>query len=220
MTSLKNTLQEYCQITKGSNNDLPSYDTRQTGGEPHNPIWTSYVRVFGKRYKGKPASSKTEAENNAARMALDELRISYGKQTAPKTLIEKLNIKDQSEDDVCILLDLENKPKILPVLEISDLKDISVYIFASKNSGVLSKISSDKFEVIVVPSTRKDGADIALTMYCTKFLLEKKYSKYIIITGDHFGHSLVELIKTEELGWSKQDAIVVETVEELKKVLC
>lgn len=58
------------EIVQAKSKMLPKYQTTRTGGNEHEPIFTSIVEIDGKRYAAN-GSSKKEAQKKAAKHAID-----------------------------------------------------------------------------------------------------------------------------------------------------
>lgn len=60
------------EITQMRYKKLPEYQTTQSGGNAHQPVFTAEVKVAEKIYQGS-GNSKKEAQKKAAEVALDDL---------------------------------------------------------------------------------------------------------------------------------------------------
>ena len=172
----KNKLQEYFQKRKLP---LPKYYS-YSEGRSHESLWKSTVELYnGSKYTGDPCKSKTLAEASAANIAL----------------LDHMDRKDKvliSEDImISILVDIENKPNFVDdVLEKIDLNkcNIDLYIFISEGHHNIGKEwDNNKVFKQVIPSTRKDAADIGMILFTGKLISNNDYDKIIVVTSDHFG---------------------------------
>ena len=191
--SFKNTLQELYQKQKLP---LPKYKTVRLGGEEHKPIFISTITLYdGQIIEGTSENTKKTAELNVAKKVLELVN--------PPKIIEKrsFNLKRK----ICLFVDIENKPIIEDLLDfIEDLSKIHIHAFASEDHPSLIKLKElkqtrkkdfESIEIIEVPTTRKDGADIGLMLFVGGFLFKKMYKDYIIITNDHYGDALVDCVR-------------------------
>ena len=181
----KNKLQEFFQ-KKGL--PLPNYYTNRTGGTDNDPKWVCMVKLFnGEIIYSKPSSSKKSCESEAAAKALADI-ISHN--------LEYRNVKYTFDIDskVIILVDGENQP-IIPIkiaTEVHTSASLKVYI--SKGHPIKPKLEEHEIKIVEVDSTRKDAVDIAIIMDSVRLYPDH----IIIVTRDHFGSSLVELINKEK----------------------
>ena len=108
---------------------------------------------------------------------------------------------------VGIFIDLENKHRmvqeLLNVLELND--NIIIYAYASKEHPSMIKLDemmklaqfvhyNKNVMLVKVPSTRRDAADVYLTMNVGGFITRNDYDVYIVVTNDHFGDTLCDCI--------------------------
>ena len=181
--SSKNKLQEFFQ-----KRGLPSpvYYSNRAGGTDDSPKWVCMIKIHnGEIVYSSPCSSKKECEAEAANKALSEI----------DSRNFKFNIKYSFDIDshVIILVDGENLPTV-PIKFVTEVDaSVSLRTYISKGHPIKPKLDEHEITVIEVDSTRKDAVDIAIVRDSTRI-----YSKHIIIvTNDHFGSTLVELINKE-----------------------
>lgn len=192
----KNQLQEYYHKL---HLETPSYNTVRCGGKDNAPLWRSTVTLHDNTtFVGNIYKSKSDAEKSAAFIALSTLSLQPIK-------------SHKYEKKTAILIDIENLPKFFNEIPINDLNDknLSVYGFIGMHHSLVDKINHPKLNKITSPSTRTDGTDTCIQVYVGMFLIQNKYDDYIIVTRDHFGASLVEMIKADSLGWKPCTAKVV-----------
>lgn len=209
--SSKNTLQEFCIREKY---DTPVYDTQKIGGVPHEPQWLSIVTLTGDGKKisvpGDICQSKILAEKSAATAVLHSLSVS----------VQPLD-ETREGPRIIILIDVENIPSMVfsAVSLAKKNSNISIYAFIGQHHHSAEKKFSNLLTKIIVPTTRKDGVDTFMQMFVGKLLCDEKLSEtdasYAIVTRDHFGHSLAELIWSPTTEWSSKKAAVITTDEQL-----
>ena len=85
----------------------------------------------------------------------------------------------------------------------------TIYAFVGEHHCLANKIYKTKVNVIHSPSTRKDGSDTCIQVFVGMLLTLEKFDEYIIVTRDHFGSSLVEMIQCSTLGWKGKEAYIV-----------
>lgn len=234
--SSKNSLQEFC--TK-NNFSPPSYNTH-VGGEAHNPRWFSIVTVKpsiaeSMSVPGEVKNSKTEAEKSAAEYMLESLyeiqkreldtlgpavSIKENNVTSPNKISEE-GISSGKQNSMVILIDVENMPNmIFPSVTLKQKhpkSQIDIFVCVGKHHHSVDKNFGKHVTKIIVPTTRKDGVDTFIQMYTGQLLFSFSYELYAIVTRDHFGHSLTELIGSTpgEHFWKGKRAVVVTTQEQL-----
>lgn len=237
--SSKNTLQELCITEKLS---PPSYSTKKVGGTAHDPQWISIVTIVKSdggsfTIPGSVCASKTEAEKSAAVQALESLVIdaSDAAEEAPRGTEPDDANAPQGKKKLFILVDVENLPGMLfPAVTLVQRRgkemDIVIYAFVGQHHHSASKKLGAKITKVVVPTTRKDGVDTFMQMFAGKLLCDPENEQldvsYAIVTRDHFGHALAELIWTPSgsakagdarpsAAWKPKRAAVITTEEQL-----
>lgn len=181
--SEKNKLQEYCHKNGLS---LPIYSSCREGGSDHEPVFRAILTVANQTFEGK-GSNKKEAEKNAAKKAYQSIY------DAPRSVRPKLK---KARPKTCILIDLENKPKIIPRLR-NSVFGADIWGFASPDHPtLLSSRSMDIPDVnlVEVPCTRKNGSDVGLILMCGAFLFNNRYHNFIIVSSDSFGYALADCL--------------------------
>ena len=194
--STKNQVQEYLQ-KKGI--PLPEYTTFKCGGSPHEPLWTSQVKITAdKIFVGDPQSSKKAAEFSAAEEAM-----SYIEENGLEKIYEEPKHQFYFTDKkINILVDVENKPTFMKEFSNSVVtSNVEVTGFVSDGSALQrqirqSDILKDKrMKIVNVPSTRSDGADIGMAVYAGGYMSTENTLVFIIISGDHFAEALSDCIR-------------------------
>lgn len=236
MSSTKNSLQEFCLKNKHS---LPFYDTKKIGGDPHEPEWFSIVTVVlcaaenksGQSISipGEVSSSKIAAEKSAAQTMLDSLTVAASSDSSelPSVDSESFVSVDKYTDSLAILVDVENMPGMIfsavTLVQKHPKANIRIFACVGKHHHSAGKNFGKHVTKIVVPTTRKDGVDTFIQMYVGHMLHASLFKSYAIVTRDHFGHALAELIESEvpvppsSSGWIKKRAAVVTTQEQLNE---
>jgi len=192
----KNKLQEYFQQSKLS---LPVYKTTRAGGQDHAPLWVSSVFCHnGTSIEGEVFNSKSDAEKSAAQKALHHLQ---------STLHALKEAKDYPLK-TAIIIDMENMPKFFDTIPEEDLnhENLTVYGFIGVHHPMMDKMVHPKFVQVQSPSTRKDGTDTCIQVTVGHWLAEEKYDNYLIVTRDHFGSCLVDMITADNMMWKKKEA--------------
>ena len=218
---MKNTLQEKFQKLKLK---IPTYETRKMSfSADHEPqfcskVFISSLIIYPNEKEtnicinGLPQKRKVDAETSAAEYALQFIGCDLEKSKAEKSKAENVQVNDKRTG---IFIDAENLPNMIPVAFdlMKRCTNIRVYIFIGKYHHAAEKIlqmnptNEWNIEIIEVDSSRKDGVDCAIQMYVGKFLDQQIIEKYIIVTRDHFGHTLAELIETSKLSSGRLSAV-------------
>jgi hypothetical protein len=179
--SAKNILQEFCQRKKIP---FPIYDSKRTGGTAHEPIWECVctLNIDGETLQEKSTSSnKTTGQLLCAQQLLNKM----SDLAPPKKLFNGNSV---------ILIDVENIPQILEELETFDFQGnedkSSVYLFHSQNFTLKQFFPGVK--VCSIKSSLKDSVDIAIQLKVGELL--NTTESFVIITRDHFAHSLREIL--------------------------
>lgn len=170
---------------------LPQYILTRIGGSDHAPLFRSTVILpCGKKYTSE-GSSRKDAEKKVAEKAIIEIR-------------GKTRVRSRTKERVCILVDLENRPKIPEQLsEYLQFPNIDLIAFASTEHHTiqnLRNLSLKGVKIIEVPCTRKDGADVGLTLFMGVLLYQNSkvngsYNHFIIVSGDNFGYCLKDCVE-------------------------
>jgi hypothetical protein len=202
----KNSLQEIFQKEK---RPLPEYETFSCG-EPYGLQWRSKVTVINRdgcseSVHGEFCKSKTEAERSAAKKMISILN-------AKDKIIDDKIIKPSKKHKIIILIDAENLPNMIE--EAKKVENATVLAFVGKYHHSAEKDWG--VETIVVNTTRKDGVDCYIQMFMGKMIIANEKRYYIIVTRDHFGHTLAEIVNNES---KKHKCVVVTTKSQLEEVL-
>lgn len=200
----------------------------------------------GKEFKGIVHSSKSSAEISAASAALEYIKQSTissnsvptrsdmllnndGISSSLQSLIpvEQLgnmyttnigstgNIQTTNVGNIAMLVDVENRPKFID--NIADLiANYTIYAFIGEHHCLAEKVFPQPVIKIISPSTRPDGTDTCMQVYTGMLLTLEKYDGYIIVTQDHYGSTLVEMITSSIFGWKAKPARVVSRPSQLQ----
>lgn len=235
--SSKNSLQEFCIK---NNHSPPSYETKRIGGSPHDPQWLSIVTVVmcpvenksGQSISvpGEVCTSKTEAEKSAAILMLKGI-VKDDAEDITVTAQSTADDRDSSaENSMAVLIDVENMPNM--IFSAVTLKqkypkaNIKIFACLGQHHHSSGKNFGKNVTKVLVPTTRKDGVDTFIQMFVGKLLVQSSsFKSYAIVTRDHFGHALAELIESNVIGGgdivtpddtqSRKRASVITTQEQL-----
>ncbi len=238
--SAKNALQEYYQKRRLN---TPIYKCSRRGGTDHSPLFKARVTLHDRRVFKATGPNKKKAESNAAKKALKYLTNKKSLVCIPenteikkfssvissplegRNLWERLHPRLRSTKKTCIFIDLENKHGLVESLV--KIVDNDIIAFASTDHPSLLKLkekfkdSSNQVQLVEVPCTRKDGADIGLVLSVGIFL--ENYDKMIIVTSDHFVDALADCINKFDQMWGDNfkppEAICCRTLESILKAL-
>ncbi len=172
----KNKLQEFCQKQKIG---LPLYEQINN---MYGFVSSVSLKFQGKDFicLGSPKNNKKNSEKSAAEKLLHKLD--------EFIIINKQKIV--SVTPVYVLIDLENI-HVKDFLDSYHFENIYFIGFSSKNYQVYT----ENMNIKVVDSLRRDAADILLTMYVAKLVLEKA-GDIIVISKDHFGSAIEACVKS------------------------
>lgn len=194
--SFKNDLQEYFQKRKLP---IPTYTTTRAGGVAHDPRWVAQVTLSdGRIYVSSPYSSKKSAELEAAETAIEALE-------EDGVVVEKPDPEHAyyfRDHNVIALIDVENQPAALgEMVEKTSSSGMSIYAFYSRGHPLGRKIegtdyvSDERVNIIEVPSTRSDGADVGMMVMLGMMLETSPATTYIIISNDHFAEAAADVVR-------------------------
>jgi len=182
--SNKNKLQE---IFQKKNLPLPIYYTNRAGGTDNAPKWVCIIKLFnGEMIYSSPASSKKTCEMEAAAKVLAAIES------------RDLNCKNEKysfdiDSSVIILVDGENQP-IIPIKFVTEVyTTVSLIVYITKGHPIKPKLKEHEIRIVEVDSTRKDAVDLAIVMDSVRL----HFDHIIIVTNDHFGATLVELLANQ-----------------------
>ena len=228
-TLAKNRLQEYLDSI---GQPKPVYNTKLVGGESNNPIYKSTVilpdgvEITGLSFRGK----KKKAEFSAARIALKYLKtakvpsMSKSLFTLPPLPPSESTFGDiPAFTKIGLYIVLETKANIADnIATIIDLEpDIQIKAFAAVGAAVLSRDYHEQIQLIEVPCTRKDGADMGLMVAVTVDIVNNKVTHVIVATGDKFGNGIVDCLRgfTKLGGQSDHRACCCTRIRDIKAAL-
>lgn len=192
----KNKLQEHFQK---QNKPIPEYLTLQVSGLSHNPKFQSHVTLYdGQQIQGDICGTKKQAEQSSAENALKLLNKLPELNNTVSTPI-KSTPRTDSSTKTCILIDLENM-HTFPNKIIHLVDEMDVYVFVGEHHHLAEKEFPAGVVKILSPSSRKDGADTCMQVQVGMWLATDKYNYYYIVTKDHFGPCLVDMITSPAFG--------------------
>ena len=207
MVSTKNELQE---IWQAHGDKLPTYVTTRLGGLDHSPVYRSVVILPDQTsFTGETSSTRTGAELAAA-----DLAIPYSASVKPERPKAYRNVVGQHNSYVFI--DIENIPKAITLGNYIG-HERCVGFVSSKHPMAHMKKQND-MELYVIQSHERDAADIALVMsmamYASRqeFGKSKKCTRLIVLTKDHFGAAVVDVIRQ---WWPELDVYHAVTLQDV-----
>lgn len=213
--SVKNLLQESLQSKRLP---VPKYTCKRKGGTDHQPLWLATVKLYDNReFSGEISPNKSLAEISAAKVALryiTEQSSDSSSNTDGSSSLDSLSTNTEvnslslSENKIAILIDLENMPRFIDGIS-NRLKDFTVYVFVGEHHCLVDKEFPSSVIKVISPSTRPDGSDSCMQVYAGMLLTLEKYDEYIIVTRDHYGSALIEMITCPNLGWKQKKARLV-----------
>jgi hypothetical protein len=197
----KGLLQEYCQKRGMS---LPKYNTTFTNGKfVSSVIVNDYFYEISERLT--TYDTKKEAEQVIAEYALSQIE----KKNESEKHSFNIHLTEEFQPTTSLFIDIENKQTILNDLEERINMDcfsnhengfqdsVYFYVFISKYHHLYKKIKDTKYcAVFEIDSPNKDAADVYMTYMCAS--LGEDFKNIGIVTGDHFGHTLVQILKDED----------------------
>lgn len=186
--SAKNILQEVFQKRR---HPLPKYETCRAGGEAHAPKFVSRVTLSdGLEFVGEVCNSKTLAELSAAEKAMEYINNIKAATTPTLTTPSRITV----------LIDTENKP--IAASQIRQMINCNIVEYMSKNSPLVASPLVEGVVRRVVPSSRKDSADIGMTLDILSYLTDEP-DYLVIITSDHFGDTIAECCREGYINYGK-----------------
>ena len=216
----KGLLQEYCQK---KHIRLPEYFTKKIFKNKDISEKYSCVDVNNKVYQEKintleTKNNKTKEEQIIAKLAYNTIEL----------IDENNKIKFNIETDcfgktkTSLFIDIENKQKIIEeIKEKIDINykkfinNIDIYVVMSTNHHLFGKMEvNDFYNLEWTYSSYKDAADIYMAYLCGQKLL--LYENIGIVTSDHFGNSLVDILNEE----SCTNCKLLKNIDEIIEFLC
>ena len=88
-----------------------------------------------------------------------------------------------------LLIDLENMNKDIDLYDFSGFEYVCGYM--ARNNPLVDK--KFNFDVEIAQSTRKDAADVLITLRVSKIC--DVYSKIFILTRDHFASTIQDIVR-------------------------
>ena len=191
---MKSALFEYYQKEKGN---PPVFQTKRAGGTDHLPQFQSTVTLSdGTQHSGNHCATKKEAENSAAKMALDSLSST----NINKKEVSKLPVPSRLPESppahlgriVCII-DYENLPNMLDsALRYSHLFE-QIYVVIGDHHHK----SDQEFPgaaKILCPSMAANAADLCIAMMVGSLLQVSRFDTYVLVSRDKFVAPIFDMI--------------------------
>lgn len=204
MDNSKNLLQELCQKNGW---DLPRYEQKFVGGEPHCPTFISTVTLLGKQYTGSEEKNKKLADFSAAMTALADNNIKEIKEIKEiNSDTQKLTKKNQFTllcFDIENVIDLFNK--FVTKYEIGENSNIFAIGFISKGHHMRVKFeklvkNKNNISLYITDSSVKNAVDYNIVFTIGMIVGNKKAKDFIIITRDSFGSTFKSVIEGSPVG--------------------
>lgn len=175
-------------------NDLPIYKTVSAPSESLTPRWLCKLTTPDGVFESYASGKKKNAEQMAAKLALEYINEEQNK--SPMVLDEMYS----SMSSTVILVDIENQSN-LPKFSKDFPKNIPVIAFGSIGSPILEIIRNEmpNVEIVEVPSTRQNSADIGLCIAVTKYVIDQTYDHIIILSNDKFSGVVVDCVNNNFL---------------------
>jgi len=188
MPSTKNQLQEIWQM---HGDKLPEYVTKRIGGFDHQPLYQSVVTLPNmKTFTGEKKFTRVAAEKSAASES-----IMYSKlEPVPHKIKSQIPHPVRYRHNTYVFADLENIPQAISLV---DWLGCSNCIgFVSRKHPMARK--QQRMCTVIIESLQKDAADFAIAMHIALFIekgFNRKYTRLILLTKDHFGSAVREIMK-------------------------
>ncbi len=186
-----------------------------------NPLYKSSVSLADcSVHEGEVSERKKEAEFSAAKVAY--LYVQKGIKLPKSRDSFRIDLKGKK---IGVLVDSENVPKVfLDVLNKSKVDGIHYYdVFGVGHHRYANQdmeIAPRRYiSTVISPSTRPDGSDTCIIMLTAVLLFEKKFDAYLIMTADHFGESLADMVRTPGLGWEPRPCYVVRCMADFRRAI-
>lgn len=205
----KNILQEFYQKQRKK---LPHYNYKNCGEQQ----WKAIVTLNdGKKFTSSIHKSKKECDMEAAEKALRYIGLINNTNKDPELIRSQISlhngiseIKLQKQElklkkNVVLYVDIENSHKMIDMLiSTFDFENLRIFAIKSQSSPSVKGWNSEIVDLIIVDSNVRDASDIYLTMLATTHAFQKSFDEYIIITGDKFGKTLSDFLKSPDLLWN------------------
>jgi hypothetical protein len=200
MENHKSLLNNYLQK---KNMPLPIYNNIRVGGSDHDPLWKTII-YFSEtlQFQGSHEKCKKNSESVAASRALLYFTTNERSLT---TIVEEE--EEEEEERIGLFIDMENMPNFLSqIKEETRSRLTTIFVFVGEHHPKATIKYPEYVTLIISPSTRTDGTDTCMQVFIGLLLKEKAYDEYIIVTRDHFGGALVDMITASNMPWSPAKA--------------
>ena len=222
VTVLQQKLIQHCKTYRLAD---PIYRIQETGMDK---LWQASVLIGESEFFGISTIYEDMASENAAMNALSSLTAwkkpvastairtpcSQNKALTPRNTLSPIPKKVAVAKKTVLLVDLENMPKFISQLPMFD-ENMTVYAFVSeRNIRMTKKLRSD-VKVITAKTCKRDGADICMQMHLGTYLNANQFEIYLLASNDHFAGAAKDIMSSDEMAWTKQQAIVVKKVADV-----
>ncbi len=178
------------------------YDTVRLSGHPHHaPVFVSTVMNI----QGHRQSTKREAEQSAAELALTELN-------TPMHHLDNYGYKRIPSNPVLLLVDHENIQKLTNVELMQDVG--SVYAYSSRTNRVSQQQLPTFIERIIVDSVQKNACDLKMIMHATLAAWSEPKTMIFFMSHDNLFGTTADLLRADNIA-----AHQVTTVNEILDIL-
>ena len=188
----------------------PKYITVKSGCE-HDPNYVSMVTINNETFKGQACKTKKISEGMAALEALNYINIKYLHNVKKEPLINR----------VCILIDSDNLIQIENEITLKETSNnnLDIYMFMDKINYLKDKELPDGVIKIISPNTLSNITDISIMTYTGALLAKNLYDTYFIATRDKFALGLIDMIKSQNLGWNNKKAYQITKINQIYEIL-
>lgn len=198
---------------KHGNQPGPVYTVTRSGGPDHLPTFLCTVYFAGKISKGNPCTTSKDAKRSAALAWLNTWQhyAQPAQYSCPDVdalplpshlhegaALDEARTNTKIPDNVVIYLDLENKPKELPLLLDAGCSNIRVY--AAAKWPALPKYKQDygeneRITFCEVDSGETNAADVALIVDVSQAIAQNPEQQAVVISGDGIFYALRDVFR-------------------------
>jgi hypothetical protein len=173
-----------------------SYDSHESGPD-HAPRFRTWVHVGNQSFQSDEKYSKKESEQEAARLALEELNACN--KTHSNLSRDVVSVKHDVRP-IMILLDGENVPygTLRNIPNLHGNKHVGVWVFVQKDNPQQRAANTGgnrPLRTVLIDSTASDAVDVAIVVQATLLLTHEELKRLIIVTGDKIGIATVHVLQ-------------------------